>query len=201
MTKRVKKAIGMQDVWKPWGGADAERYYGMEFTTDEKWAVYDAIEEKTGLNYVRDHLMHQSMYAFGEAHGVPHCHTFGDDALVFCCIQLEIDPRQFPHNTPKLPIDGFADAAARKFSDFSPAKNEIQGDVQHSKLYDFWIKWFDSMHAQLGCQRSGHGSCRDAYIKPDLRVLALTIARSNKKGAQKERLSAKPKLRLVHSVD
>jgi hypothetical protein len=198
MAKRAKPTK-MRDFWKPWGGVDADPYYAMEFTHEEDQLVYAAIKERTGLDYVRDHLMQNSMLEFSKAHGVPYSQTFGHDALVYCCIQLGIDPRQFPHNTPKLPIDDFKDAAKARFGDLESARNEIQRSVQRSKLYDFWIQWFDHKCENGGCDLSYHGTCREVYEQPNLELLAEAIVAFNRKRARRVGTAKPPKLRLIHS--
>jgi hypothetical protein len=177
---RGRPANTGRDVWKPYApGHDAPSYYGIEFTHHEKRAVYDAIRERTGLNYVFD-LMHQSMQAFGEAHGVPYCHTYCDDALIYCCIQIDIDYTQFPHNTPKLPIDEFYKLAARKFTDFRPAKNnEIAQAVQRVKLIDSFTRWH---------KENGRDPWDDRYESPDFDALADRIAKQNAKRPQRKPL-------------
>lgn len=197
MAKRKVQSSKLQDIWKTYEpGPDAPRYYGVEFTSDEKQAVYRAIKEKTGLNYVLDHLMWSSMHEFGRAHGVPFGETYCDDALVYCCIQLGIDYRKFPHNTPKLPIDGFIELAKRRFTNFKEAQNNIQRAVQRSKLVDLWSTWVESECVTRGCPRSWHSRCDDVYSDVDFDGVGLIVAKNNSKRAK--RVKFQP-LRLVHS--
>jgi hypothetical protein len=197
MAKRARKKIGMQDVWKQWGGPDAERYYGMEFTCDERQAIYAAIKQKTGLNYVYD-LMSASMDAFGEAHNVPYCHTFGDDAIVYCCIGLGIDPREFPHNSPKRSIEEFEKVAHRLCHDFEKADTDMKRMVQRSKLVKIWFAWVEEEGLKEG---KGRSRMDDLFESPDYDAIAIEIVKANEQRRRRQSKMGVRGLQLVHSSD
>jgi hypothetical protein len=180
--------------------AASARYYGIEFVGDETRALYRAIKDATGLNYVFN-LMDVSMREFGKAHGVPFSETYVDDALIFCCIQLGIDYKAFPHNTPKLSIDGFLKLAKERFPEWRVAENAIQLSVQRQKLWDLWTAWIDST---CDCGYDSHISCHTRYERVDMEQLAKDIGSANAKRVTRLKKSdpaAFAGLRLVHSRD
>jgi|GEM_PF-4695938 len=166
--------------------ANKGRHFGIEFTSTEKDAVWRAIARASGCpqDQVVITLLRKAMLEFGRKYGIPHCYTYVDDGIVYLCKEFDIDVNQFPHNTPKLPIDDFVLYARRRLPGFSLAKNDMQWTVQHKLFWDLFTDWRAS-RCKGGCD-SYHSDCRDRYQDPDFWEIAKLIqARDAKRSLQR----------------
>jgi len=154
--------------------------------------VPSALADGSGCprNEVVRTLLNTAMKEFGSKHGIPYAYTYCDDAIVYLCRELAIDISNFPHNTPKLPIDGFIEYAHRRSPGFVLAANEIQWTVQRKRLASLFNDWRASVCKWDDCN-SYHHECGERYVRPPYWEIAKQIRTSEKTKV------AKPGLKLV----
>jgi hypothetical protein len=180
------------------------RVYGVEFTAAEQQTVWKAIAEATGcsrMDVVRS-LLNSAMEQCGRRHGIPYCHTYVDDAIVFMCEELGIDITQFPHNTPKLSVKAFVARAKREFVLLPLPRNEMQWSIQRRKWIDLWFGWVEEQCEHRGCEAHSHHSCEDLYGRPDFWLIATAIeADRSKKAKLIASIDAKPRGKAVKATE
>jgi hypothetical protein len=182
---------------------EARRIYGVTFKSWESRAVSDRIDRELGYgteDFVRDFGLTMRVHdQLREEHNMVSAYI--DDVQIRICIDLGIDWKVFPHNTPVEPLDAFIAHAKRKLVGFKLATNDTRWHVQSDRIWQMFREWARNRCTQPECEDGGHIHCDDNYVEFDTwEVAKLLAATEDEKAKLITSLDAKPKPKAVKAA-